>query len=153
MVARGTRIIADVSGSADSYFSITPWNATDDASLRSNVDMLLSQYFNVYDIQIESATFDPGQWSFRAHCDLLVLADYGNLDDVASIIRHAFYEATGYLPTVTIPQTSQGLTGQPGQTPLPPGFDFSGLGTALRGTSLVLVVAAVAIGVYVWKRG
>lgn len=153
MVDAGTRLLADISGDADAYLSVTPWKATDEASLKSDVDASLSAYFQVHTIKVESSTFDPGQWSYRAIIDATVLSSYGSLKDVESIFRHSFYEATGYFPQVTITQTNGLPTSEPGQTSPDtssgfPSIDWKNI--LQTGFTGVVILVAVIVGVFVF---
>lgn len=108
MVRAGSSIRFDVGGSADGY---------DPDSVKSAIVAELHRYLDVQYAEISAggSFAEYFGWPFRLDVVAQLRSDYGSADDVSSIVRHAVYEATGYLPSVSIP----GL-GQPDQvTPTP----------------------------------
>jgi len=144
MIRRGTHITADVQGDAVGLLSFHPWDASDEGYIRSQVKASLLPYMQVFSVNLTSSNFDPGKWTYQATVDGVILADYNDIDDVAGIIGHAFYTATGYMPSVSVPFAGD-YTGQPQQEPVLPGFDWGELGKNIQSSLVVIALGAVAI--------
>lgn len=106
MIPGGTSLSYQITGQA-SVFS-TFFN--DAAGVRSDVISALSAYFNVQNVTVDAESaleqyenLELTAWQYSATVTLVTRSDYGSVDDIGSVVAHAFFDATGYLPTVTNP--------------------------------------------------
>jgi hypothetical protein len=140
MIRTGSAIRFDAAGSSDGW---------DDADTRSRIDIELSKYFRVQAIDLKAggSFAEYFGWPFRADITVTTREDYGELNDVSSIVAHAIYEATGYMPTVSVPSAGQPSQPTPdvGGNPLSPVYDLlSGLDSTARFVLVVVALVAVA---------
>lgn len=100
MIAHGTAITFTVNGQAGFW----PESV---ASVRAQAIDGLTPFFDVADVSLQTRGFieDPvnyvTEWPYTATVRATVRSDYGTIRDIDSIVAHAFYNATGNLPTVT----------------------------------------------------
>jgi hypothetical protein len=140
MVRAGTSLIVEVTGTAGSWWN--PANAFEtENGIKADVRAGLLPYAYVDGIDIDDRGItDIVEWDYRATVRLRPKADYGNANDLASIVAHMFYEATGYLPSATVGQGSQpSLPGPP--------IDLPSIGA--WATVLVVGIAVIAVVVLV----
>jgi len=136
MVRAGTPLIVEVTGTAGSWWN--PANAlVTENGIKADVRAGLLPYAYVDDIQIDDRGItDLVEWDYRASVKIRPKADYGDANDLASIVAHEFYDATGYLPSATV-----GTGSQPG---LPaPTINLPALGA--WSTLLVASIAVIAV--------
>lgn len=140
MVRAGTALTVEVTGTAGSWWN--PANAfVTENGIVADVRAACLPYMNVDTFTIDDRGIsDVVEWTYRASLTIRPKADYGDADDLASIVAHAFYEATGYLPSATV-----GPGSQPGLPPPPINLPALGAWT----TVLVVGVAVIAIVVVV----
>jgi hypothetical protein len=157
MVRAGTSLTIEVTGTAGSWWN--PLNAFEtENGIKADVRAALLPYMSVDRLDIDDRGIsDVVEWDYRATLTVRPKADYGAADDVASLVAHAFYEATGYLPSATV--------GSGSQPPLqPPAFDPGAAGKGivdaitnllkgLQGTATLVIVGAVVLVVLVAKSG
>lgn len=136
LVRNGDALVLDVSGTTGEWLPRTV------AGVRQSVLDNLSHFFDVEDVTMESDAFlsDPihyvTNWPYTSRVSLTSQSDYADHRDVASVVAHAFYEATGDLPTVTV----QGADAPQGNPDAKQGVSIT--------TALVLVVVGlIAIAV------
>jgi len=114
-IPAGTSIRFDVSGNADGL---------DDADTTIAVRAELAKYFTVQRVSLDASTvFEYSGWPFRADVVVQTTEAYGDVNGPASIVAHAVYEATGYMPSVSAP--SYGGPSQPDDS-------MGGFGDTLR---------------------
>ena len=136
MVKAGSVITFTVIGTTGEYLPRAV------GSVRAKVIDGLTPFFDVADVSFSTASLlaDPFHsfinWPYTATVRATVRADYGDIRDVDSIVAHAFYNASGNVPTVT----SAGL--EPGQV----GNTSTGVGLT---STLVLVAVILALVVAV----
>lgn len=136
MVRAGTPLTIAVTGTAGSWWN--PANAfVTENGIKSDVRAGLNPYAYVDGIEIDDRGIsDVVEWDYRATVSLRPKGDYGDANDLASIVAHEFYEATGYLPSATV--------GAYSQPPLqPPPINLPALGAWT--TAIVVGVAVIAI--------
>jgi len=102
MVPAQTTLTLDVKGQAGQWAPRSP------GEVRGQVMNALTPYFHVYDVTLTTGTdtvFDTGfgfwNWTYAAVVTLQTREPYATVDDVASIVAHAFYNAAGTVPVVT----------------------------------------------------
>jgi len=128
MYRAGTEITIVASGSAESFWtSLDFWNGISSPRLASSVDRRLADRgMDVYDITIADRGFsDTATWQYRATVKGASRFDHASVNDIAAVVRNAFFEETGYLPTVSVTSA-----GQPEPAPLQPGI-VPGIGTGI----------------------
>ncbi len=137
MVNSGQRITFDVVG------SVSGWIPSTVQGVREDVVSTLAANFAVHDVTInrEDTLFGPSSaywnWRYNAVAVVTTKSAYAKVEDVDSIVAHAFYQGSGELPTVT----ARGY--EPGQGPgATSGLDW---GAWLTGGGLVLGLVAVAV--------
>jgi hypothetical protein len=138
MVRAGTALIVEVTGTAGSWWN--PSNAfVTENGIVADVRAGLLPYVYVDGIVIDDRGIsDVVEWDYRAQARIRPKADYGDANDLASIVAHEFYEATGYLPSATI--------GPGSQPPLdPPIFDPGAILSRVQGTASLLIIGIVVI--------
>lgn len=101
MVRAGTSITYQVQGNTQS------WYPPDPSSLRAGVIAFLSAYFfvetaevNVRSVSSRIMSAEFWNYDYTAIVTVVPRSDYGSSRDIASVIQHAFYTATGGMPTV-----------------------------------------------------
>jgi hypothetical protein len=140
MVTRGTLMTFDVAGSS----SLFPHTSE---GIRSDAIDELSHYFDRIQVSMttESFTDDPLRMfkplEYTAVVQAAPLADYADPHDVASIVRNAFYNAAGALPTVTVRGVDVPIGPPKQQTP----------GLSLTTGLVLIVVGLIAVAVIVVK--
>ena len=97
MVRAGATITLQANGTADGY---------DSGQVRSAMVAELGKYFRVsgLDLSVGGSFAEYFGWPYTANLTITTQRDYGEAGDVASIVAHALYNATAYLPTVSAPQ-------------------------------------------------
>ncbi len=137
MVPSGARLTFDVIGSTSGLLPTTV------QGVREDVVRDLAANLLVHDVTInrEDTLFGPSalywNWRYTATVSATTKAAYGKIEDVDSIVAHAFYYGAGELPTVT----ARGY--EPGQGPgATSGADW---GAWLAGGGLVLGLVAIAV--------
>lgn len=95
-IPAGTSIKFTVSGSADGF---------DDDDAQARVRSELSKYFGVQRVYLDAPAFGGvyTAWPFTAEVVVSTREAYGDVNGPASIVAHAVYEATGYMPSVSAP--------------------------------------------------
>lgn len=103
MVPHGSLIIFDVNGTTGGLAPV------DDTDLRSRIIAGLAPYFTVMEVAITRGStlsniidFQWFHWNYSAVVTLRTRSDYADVEDVRSVLIHAFYDAGGAFPTVTI---------------------------------------------------
>jgi len=134
MIPAGTLIKLEVQGVAVRYGSVigVPFTAPDNDDIRAAVIAALSAKMDVQQFTIAAAAFAD---SFVSSLTVKTRIDYAELEHVQLIVRGAFWEASGSIPTVTAIGTrmpGQAVfvdTGQGGQGAVPTGplDDLTGL--------------------------
>jgi len=146
MIPAGQRLTFDVVGVAGG------WIPTTADEVRSAAVHELSEAFTVRNVRVESqgAVYEMLEWPFLARVEVSPIQGFAELADAQSIVAHAFYEATGNLPTVT--EAGGGLLPSTGGGGL-----FDGLGSLLGGlqdtTNLLLILTAVVLIALVASAG
>jgi hypothetical protein len=143
MVNAGARITFDVVG------SVSGWLPSTVQGVREPIVSDLAANFAVHDVTIarEDTLFGPSSaywnWRYRGVATITTKTAYAKIEDVDSIVAHAFYQGAGELPTVT----ARGY--EPGQgVGAASGLDW---GTWLTGGGIVVGLVAVAVLVVVVK--
>lgn len=101
MIRNGQTLTFTVNGTTGQWLPRTV------AGVRQDAIDALTPFFDVESVSVNSPSFasDPihyiANWPYTAYVRATVQADYGDVRDVDSIVAHAFYEATGEIPTVT----------------------------------------------------
>jgi hypothetical protein len=95
-IPAGTSIRFSVSGSADGF---------DDDDAQNAVRAALAQYFGVQRVYLDAPAFGGvySGWPFTADIVVTTREAYADASGPASIVAHAVYEATGYMPSVSAP--------------------------------------------------
>jgi hypothetical protein len=95
-IAAGTPIQFSVSGAADGF---------DDDDAQNAVRTELSKYFTVQRVYLDAPALGGiySGWPFTADIVVQTKEAYGDVTGPASIVAHAVYEATGYMPSVSAP--------------------------------------------------
>jgi len=103
MVPANTTFTLDVKGTAGQWLPRTV------AELRASVIDSLTPFMHVYDVSVTRDSFlsDPENlfywaWPYVAVVTVQTRVGYADVDDVASIVAHAFYSGGGRVPTVTV---------------------------------------------------
>lgn len=97
MIRRGTSLSFAVNGDVQAWFYNTP------SDVRGAVRGNLLPYFTIQVLQVDprgtvlSGTLD---WEYDAVLTVKPLGDYNSLEDVKSVVAHAFAQATGNVPVV-----------------------------------------------------
>lgn len=144
MIARsGVPLVIEVTGTAGSWWN--PANAfVTENGIKADVRASLLPFVYVDRLEIDDRGIsDVVEWDYGASLTVRPKADYGDGNDIASIVAHAFYEATGYLPSATV--------GTGSQPPLPgPPINIPALGAwatiAIVGVAIIAVVVVVKVG-------
>lgn len=116
-IPAGESIRFTVTGAADGF---------DDDDAQNAVRDELSKYFGVQRVYLDGQAFGYSGWPFTAEVVIVTREAYGDVNGPASIVAHAVYEATGYMPSVSAP-----AFGGPSQDD-PSVIDGSGIGDLLR---------------------
>lgn len=118
MVRAGTSLTFQVQGQTASYLP------PDSSSLRASVIAFLSAYFFVEAVEVTTrgaaGRIMAGEfWNYDYSAIVTVSprSDYGAVRDVGSVIQHAFYAASGGMPTVSTDFNE--TIGGTGSTPTP----------------------------------
>lgn len=141
MVNAGQRITFDVVGSTSTDWTTILGSTVQ--GVREIVVDTLSASFYVHDVTInrEGTLFGPDalywNWRYSAVVSLTTKTAYAKIEDVDSIVAHAFYEGGGELPTVTARGFEEGQ-GE-GETS---GINWGGW---LAGGGIVAALVAVAV--------
>ena len=121
MYRAGTQETFVIVGSAESVWtSLDFWNGVSSPRLASAVDALLIGRIDIYSNTIsDRGMSDLGTWQYRAVMNAASRSDHASVNDIAAIIKNAFYESTGYLPTVSVTSAGQSEPAQlaPGMLP------------------------------------
>jgi hypothetical protein len=171
MYRAGTEETFVIVGSAESFWtSLDFWNGVSSPRLASEVEGRLLGRIDVFTDTIADRGFsDLGTWQYRAVMQAASRSDHASVNDVAAIIRNAFYEATGYLPTVSVISAGQAEPPQLAPGILPDvgagiGDAARNLGEGFNATLQKLIdnlgmigavgigVAVVVVGVIVWSK-
>lgn len=145
MIPAGTTITFQVAGSTG--IGLTGFGTSPD-SVRNDVTAYLSGFFDVYSVTVnaesllQSAIEFSWNWTYTATVTLGTREDYGSVDDIGSIVAHAFYQAGGALPTVSAPDYGEPTQGQ---LPVNQGPNLGGFLQGLQGTTALLVVGLVVL--------
>ncbi len=140
----GTQITFEINGSTGEWIPRTP----DD--VRSAVIGELSYYGTVESLTIvkESSRLLAPLWDWRYSARLVIRTNFGHasINDLNAVIAAAFWTAAGEPATVTSPQYGQVqgsgiIDNSPDAT------------TALLGVGSFTIIAAVAVAIFVLKRG
>src|SRR5262245_57852514 len=109
-IPAGTSIQFSVSGSADGF---------DDDDAQTAVRTELSRYFGVVRVYLDAPALSGiySAWPWTADVVITTREAYGTIGDVSSIVAHAVYEATGYMPSVSAPRYGQPSNEDPGILP------------------------------------
>lgn len=113
MIPAGTRLTFNVSGSVHAWFTSSKEDVHDIASAT------MDPYVNVKAITVTpTSTVITGtlDWTYSAVVVLDTISDHASVDDVASIVKHAFYIATDAVPVVAGP--GDPAPGEKPKTPL-----------------------------------
>lgn len=96
MVPAGSVLSFELRGTAGG------WVPTTLDALRSDLVNYLSSYVTVQalTVQNEGSFYEQLEWQFISRVTVVTWEAYGKPEDVASIVAHAVYEATGNLPSV-----------------------------------------------------
>lgn len=96
MVPAGSVLSFELRGTAGG------WIPTTLDALRSDLVNYVSSYMTVQalTVQNEGSFYEQLEWQFTARLTVQTWDTYGDVKDVASIIAHAVYEATGNMPSV-----------------------------------------------------
>lgn len=141
MIANGQTLSFTVNGTTGQWLPRTV------AGVRQDAIDNLTPFFDVESVSVNSPTFasDPihyiANWPFTAYVRATMRSDYGDVRDVDAIVAHAFYEATGEIPTVTADDE------EPDQAPPSETTGFS-----LTTLAVVLVIGLVALAVIQVER-
>jgi len=143
-IMAGTSVQFEINGSTGEWIPRT------EDDVRSMAVRSLSQYGVVTSLTIvrQSSRMLAPFWDWRYRADLRMTTKYGHakIEDLNAIVRAAFWDATGEPPTVTSPTYGQIQgTGVEDESPDPT--------NKLLGFGAVTIVAAVAVAVFVLKRG
>lgn len=113
-------------------------------------DALAARGWTVYSLVVRALTSERwGDWDYRAEARLSSPAQHANIEDVISVVRGTFWEATGSLPTVSaLGYTTQGE--QPTPSTLIP--DLSGFAGWVKGLSAGAVLALVGVGILIFYK-
>lgn len=112
------------------------------AYVRQTVIDNLSHFFDVEDVSMSTDAFleDPVHyvttWPYTASVRVTVRSDYNDHRDVAAIVAHAFYEAAGGMPSVTVDDYDAA-----------PGDPDKKTGVSITTVLIVAVVGLLAIAV------
>lgn len=114
MYRAGTELTIVAAGSAESFWtSLDFWNGVSSPELQSAVDLrLIGRGIDVYAIDIaDRGMKDTATWQYRATVKCASRSDHARAEDVAAVVANAFYEETGYMPTVSITSLGQAAPG------------------------------------------
>ena len=131
MITRGTVMVFDVAGSSAAF---PPYTAD---GVRSDAIDELANYFDQIQVSVTTPSFsdDPLRafkpLQYQAVVSAAPLADYADPHDVASVVRNAFYNAAGAVPTVSVRGTDVPIGPPTQQTP---------------GLSVTTILALVVVG-------
>lgn len=143
MVRAGTILTFDVTGQAGGWFAPEP------GDVRAGVIDALHPYLTVHNLTLTKTSgwrdIDFFWWNYSARVDVQTKSDHARVDDVASIVAHAFYVGAGTLPTVTL-----GAGTQAPAVVQPPGFVDSTL-AGLQWTAVLLVGGVVVVAYFLSK--
>ncbi len=109
MVPAGSSLTFDIRGTAGG------WSFTTTDAVREALIAALQSDFVVQSVTIagQGSFYELMEWQFSGRVVVKPLSAYGAIDDVASMVTHAIYEATGSLGTAG-PTGSQGAVGGSG---------------------------------------
>ena len=138
MIRSNTRIVFDVHGAVNGW---VPFGAPAVEDVRSRAIAGLSPFFRVHSVSVtDNGLFDA---TYTARADLVVLGDYDSIDDVKSIVRSAFWEASGDVPTVSAPGY-----GDPGQ----PSGGAQSWFKDLTSTAKLIALAGIVLGIVLLRK-
>ena|SRR5688572_15195626 len=145
MIPAGTRLLFEVSGQAGTQI---PFMSQTVESIDSQVTTSLAPFLRVYGVTVtDPGWHDAGIYTYFAKADIATRSAHATLDDVRSFVEHAFYEATGYWPSVTAP-----AEGEPHQTDTSQGPNWlTELAKGMQGTLAMVAIGAVAVLIIVNK--
>jgi hypothetical protein len=145
MVSAGSTLSFDARGTAGGWLPVTV------DSVRQDISDALAGYFLVQSVTVnnQGSFYELEQWQYVARITVRTREAYGAVDDAGSIVAHAVYDATGYLPTV-------GAVGSQGASGVPSGGGIADtIADAFKGitgelnTTLVIVGLVLVAGVFV----
>lgn len=142
MIPAGKRLTIIAEGSTD---AILPLDETD---LNAGVMDILSHKFTVNSLSVmprSSVYVGILDWPYRAQVIVTTTIAYNKPEDVSSIIANAFYQVGGSLPAVSI----EGYNALPAPSVDPSKEPSSGFGFGVW----TFGIAAIAVAIFVWKRG
>jgi len=145
MIPAGVRTSFDVVGVAGGWIPVT----VDD--VRSAAIAELAPFFSVHNVVIQNtgAGYEVLEWPFLATVNVSPIQGFATFEDAASVVTHAFYQATGNMPSVT--GLGQGQIPEPGGGWLPDiGGGLGNLGQSIKDlfggvqdtTNLLLILTA-----------
>lgn len=144
-VSAGQRIRFTVAGSTGEWAPRT----TDD--VRSQAIAILSQYgvmntLTITKLSSRLPVVDLWDWRYTADGVLTTKYAHNSIEDVRSILFSAFWNAAGEQPTIALPDY--------GEIQGPGVNDDTGVSVnKLLGVSSFTIIAAIAVAVFVLKRG
>lgn len=141
MIPAGTLLTFDVAGSSDL------WPHTPEGIRQSALDAMPAYFDERTQISLTTPSFsdDPLRMfkgvQYQAVVQASPLADYGDPHDVASLVRHVFFDAAGALPTVTVRGVDTSIGPPVKETP---GINI-GMYAGLAVVALVAIAVIVAV--------
>lgn len=122
MIPANTSIQFSVSGAADGW---------DDDDTQTAIRSELSKYFGVLRAYIDAPALGGVYygWPWTGEIAVVTREAHAEVNDVTSIVAHAIYEATGYMPAVSAPAYGQPSNEDPGVLPSLP--SATGIGEAI----------------------
>ncbi len=122
MIPARTSIQFSVSGSADGF---------DDDDAQTAIRSELSKYFVVQRVYLDASIFSGVYygWPWTGEVVVSTKEAYGDVNGPASIVAHAIYVATGYMPSVSAPAFGGPSNDEPGIVPSLP--SASSIGDAI----------------------
>lgn len=132
MIAANQSIKFSVSGSADGW---------DDDDAQTAIRTELSKYFGVQRVYIDAPALGGVYygWPWSGEVVVTTREAHAEIGDVSSIVAHAIYEATGYMPSVSAPAFG-GPSNEDGWV------DGGGIGDLLKGAGNSVSDAVAGIG-------
>jgi hypothetical protein len=146
-------IPADVSIRFEVAGTAGGWLPTDRDAVRAAVLAAMNDTFRVETATINLATDYLGwsfEWPFTMQITAAPRSTYGALADVESMLVHAVYEATGYIPTVSVPDAGQAAQPDlPADEENPIAKFLKSLEGDLIGTLVLIAIVLVALFYFV----
>jgi len=147
MIAAKTQVTLDVVGATGAWVPRTV------DTVRSQVISELSNSMTVNSLNVTKVSgglFSQYPLVFGYQSTIVVTTKYGHasVNDINAIVRSAFWAAAGEAPTVS----ARGFVGQVVQQP-GTGDDTPSPFPALLGVGSFTIIAAVAVAIFVLKRG